>query len=198
MYARSVCLPSGEGDLLLLNDMVRRVENIDFEYENSRVRITATRNLPEISAGETLLGPLREGQELEIAYWIAVELVREGHAKFHEDAVMNLTLLNKVQWTETLQSGLRLSTLPEYFYPKLRRYLGELSERFAEDAAASHEHRQAEKTTTDIVNCRVRKLVNLAASSSSTRNILRDLSREERQLYEQLHTLITDWKDNIV
>ena len=111
---------------------------------------------------------------------------------------MTLTLLNKVQWTETLQSGLRLSSLPEFFYPKLRRYLGELKERAAGDAAASHEYRQAEKITIDIVNCRVRKLVNLAASNSSAGSILRDLSREERALYEQLHTVIREWKDSVV
>jgi DNA replication initiation complex subunit (GINS family) len=111
---------------------------------------------------------------------------------------MTLTLLNKVQWTETLQSGLRLSSLPEYFYPKLRRYVGDLKERAVNDAAASHEHRQAEKSTTDIVNCRIRKLVNLAASSSSAGSILRDLSREERALYEQLHASIIEWKANVV
>lgn len=181
-----------------MNDVGRRVENIDFEYEGSRVRVRAVRDLPEIRAGDTVLGPIREGQELEVAYWIALELVRGGHAKFHEEDVMTLTLLNKVQWTETLQSGLRLSSLPEFFYPKLRRYLRDIKERAAEDAAVSHTHRQAEKIITDIVNCRVRKLVNLAASNSSAGSILRDLSREERALYEQLHTLIMEWKANTV
>jgi hypothetical protein len=181
-----------------LNDVVRRVENIDFEYEGSQVRVRAVRDLPEIRAGDTVLGPLREGQELDIAYWVAVELVRRGHARFHEEDVMTLTLLNKVQWTETLQAGLRPSSLPEYFYPKLRRYLGDLQERAAEDAAAGLEHRQAEKIATDIVNCRVRKLVNLAASNSSAGSILRDLSREERAVYERLHALIMEWKANVV
>ena len=198
MYVPSACLPLGERGFLLVDDLIRGVKNIDFEYEGSQVRVRAVRDLPEIRAGDTVLGPLREGQELEVAYWMAVELVRGGHAQFHEEDVMTLTLLNKVQWTETLQSGLRLSSLPEFFYPKLRRYLRDLKERTAEDAAVSHEHRQAEKTTTDIVNCRVRKLVNLAASNSSAGSILRDLSREERALYEQLHTLIREWKANVV
>ena len=50
----------------------------------------------------------------------------------------------------------------------------------------------------DIVNCRLKKIVSLSSSSLQMDQILRNLSREERSLYNDLFEMIGGWKSNIL
>jgi DNA replication initiation complex subunit (GINS family) len=59
------------------------------------------------------------------------------------------------------------------------------------------EYRKAEAVTQDIINIRLRKIVALASSPEQTNEVLNDLAKEERTLYNRLYTIIDEWKTNI-
>ena len=172
----------------------RDVEDVDFEFENAPVRIVAVRNVSEIKVAGTVVGPYDEGREFEVKYWVAWELVKSGFARFLEGYPMDLVSLNKIQWKEPIQVGMRLSTLPEYFYPRLRRFLAQLKEEAVRDASAAEKYSKAVRLAQDIIECRLKKIVNLAASPEQTEDILKTFSREEKILYDTLHSLVSEWK----
>ena len=172
----------------------RDVDDVDFEFENAPVRIVAVRNVSEIRVAGTVVGPYDEGREFEVKYWVAWELVKSGFARFLEGYPMDLVSLNKVQWKEPIQVGMRLSTLPEYFYPRLRRFLAQLKEEAVRDASAAEKYSKAVRLAQDIIECRLKKIVNLAASPEQTEDILKTFSREEKILYDTLHSLVYEWK----
>ena len=172
----------------------RDVDDVDFEFENAPVRIVAVRNVSEIKVAGTVVGPYDEGREFEVKYWVAWELVKSGFARFLEGYPMDLVSLNKVQWKEPIQVGMRLSTLPEYFYPRLRRFLAQLKEEAVRDASAAEKYSKAVRLTQDVIECRLKKIVNLAASPEQTEDILKTFSREEKILYDTLHSLVSEWK----
>lgn len=172
----------------------RDVESVDFEFENAPVRIVAVRNVSEIKVAGTVVGPYDEGREFEVKYWVAWELVKSGFARFLEGYPMDLVSLNKIQWKEPIQVGMRLSTLPEYFYPRLRRFLAQLKEEAVRDASAAEKYSKAVRLAQDIIECRLKKIVNLAASPEQTEDILKTFSREEKILYDTLHSLVSEWK----
>ena len=61
--------------------------------------------------------------------------------------------------------------------------------------------REYEKTlglSQDVINCRLKKIVSLSSSPAQTSQILRDLAREERVLYDCLREIITEWKEGIL
>jgi DNA replication initiation complex subunit (GINS family) len=131
--------------------------------------------------------------------WIADELVKSGMAKVAaEKGPLNLTELQKIQIRETMQPSRKLSTLPEHFYPKLRRFLKELKEKSSTDPSKAVEFQKALQLGTDIVTCRLNKVTLLASASDQTENILQFLSPEERVLYERLHKEIAEWKLNVM
>lgn len=107
---------------------------------------------------------------------------------------MDLVSLNKIQWKEPIQVGMRLSTLPEYFYPRLRRFLAQLKEEAVRDASVAEKYSKAVRLAQDIIECRLKKIVNLAASPEQTEDILKTFSREEKILYDTLHSLVSEWK----
>jgi len=88
--------------------------------------------------------------------------------------------------------------LPENFYPKLRRYLKELKETASKKPEKMREYEKVIQLTRDIVNSRLKKIVSLASAPAQTEQILRNLTEEERFLYDRLYKLISEWRTQII
>jgi len=174
------------------------IENMDFGFEHSLVRIIANRNCPEIKLGGLSVGPFDEGNEYEVLFWIAQELDKGGIARFREEERLDATRIFKVQWTERVQAVGQMSKLPENFYPKLRRYLEELKEEVAESPEKMREYEKVKHVTQDIANSRLKKVVSLAAAPTQTEQILKNFTNEERFLYDKLHKLIHEWRARVL
>ncbi len=179
--------------------MSQTIEDLDIEFENSIAHIVAIANLQEITVAETIVGPLEDGKEYEMRHWVAAELVRSGYARFREDEPLAFIALNKVHWRETkLQTGLQISALPDQFYPKLRRYLKSVRELLSAEPSAANEYVQANRLARDIVNCRLKKIVSLAATPTRSTSIIQCLSKEEQILFDSVRNAVTEWEAQIL
>lgn len=172
------------------------VEDIDFDFENSLVKIVMTREVPEMP-GFQRLSSVRVGQEVEMPYWTAQELVQSGYAKFRDDP-LNYSMISKVHWRETIPASRQLPSLQPNFYCFLRRHLSDLREASRQDQVKSRELERTESLVRDIVNCRVRKIVSLAASPTLSEELIRSLTYEERSLYSLLNRTIGEWKSRLL
>lgn len=174
------------------------INDLDFDFKNISTKIIILKNLRSLKIGSITIGPFKEGIDVETKNWIASELIKSGYARYHDEYSLNSISLNKIHWRETrLQTGRRIASLPEYFYPKLRRYLYSLKEKAVSDASFAVEYNRSVRLAHDIVTCRLKKIVSLAAAPLQTENILRDLAREERILYNDLQTKISKWNTDI-
>jgi hypothetical protein len=162
------------------------------------VRILANRASPEIKLGGLCLGPFEEGTEYEVYFWTALELEKSGIARIHEEEKVDAARLNKIQWTERIQSPGQISKLPESFYPKVRRYLKNLKQEIARDPEKVREYERVRQLAQDIVNSRMKKIISIASTPAQTENALRNLADEEKFLYEKLFKLISQWKAQII
>jgi hypothetical protein len=175
-----------------------RIESLDFIFENSPARIVASRNAPEIKLAGLSVGPFEEGTDYEVCYWVASELAKSGIAHFHAEDVLDASKLSKIQWTERVQTAGQISKLPEGFYPKLRRYIAQLREGMANNPEKMREYERADQLTRDIVNSRLKKIVSIASAPAQTEGTLRNLTGEERLVYEQLFKIINGWRTQIL
>jgi hypothetical protein len=175
-----------------------KIESQDFCFENSSVNIIANRASPEIKLGGLCVGPFEEGNEYEVYFWIAMELERFGIARFREEEHVDAAKLNKIQWTERIQTPGQISELPENFYPKVRRYLTDLEKEIVRDPGKMREYERVRQLAQDIVNSRLKKVISIASAPARTENALRNLTDEEKFLYEKLFRLISQWKTRIV
>ena len=174
------------------------IRNADLDFENSIVRITANRSCPEIKLAGLSVGPFDEGNDYEVCYWVASELVKSGVARFRAEDQLGVVKLGKIQWMERVQTAGQMSKLPEGFYPRLRRYIAEARQGIVNNPEKMREFERADQLTKDIVNSRLRKIVSIAATSVQTESTLRNLTVEERLLYEQLYRVINNWKTQIL
>jgi hypothetical protein len=174
------------------------IEDADFEFENSSVQVIASRNCPEIELAGFKVGPLEEGSKHEVRFWVAQELNKAGIARFQEEELLDAVSLHKIHWKERVQSVKRLSSLPQDFYSKLRRYLAGLKEEATKSAEKMREYEKSVRLAQDIVNCRLKKIVSLSSFPEKTNQFLQDLAMEERILYGSLHHFISVWRFNIM
>jgi hypothetical protein len=175
-----------------------KIKALDFGFENSLVRIAANRNVPEIKLAGLSLGPFEEGNEYEVYYWAAQELEKSGIVRFREEETIDAAKLYKIQWTERVQTGGQMSTLSKDFYPKYRRYLSELKKEVAKSPEKMREYERVKQLTQDIVNSRLKKIIAIASTSARTEQVLRNLTSEERFLFERLYKLVSDWRTQIL
>ncbi len=182
----------------MVKPVLSRNQDLDFIFENSLTKVTANRNCPEIKLAGLTVGPFEEGNEYEVCYWIATELAKSGIARFHAEDLLDATKLSKIQWTERVQTAGQISKLSEGFYPKLRRYLVELREGMTNNPEKMREYERVDHLAKDIVNSRMKKIVSIASAPAQTESALRNLTAEERLLYEQLFQVINSWKTRIL
>jgi DNA replication initiation complex subunit (GINS family) len=60
------------------------------------------------------------------------------------------------------------------------------------------EYERVDHLTKDIVNSRMKKIISIASAPAQTESALRNLTAEERLLYEQLFQVINSWKTRIL
>jgi hypothetical protein len=175
-----------------------KIKNLDFGFENSLVKIVANRNCQEIKLAGLKVGPFEEGNDYEVQYWIARELVKSGIARFGKEELLDAAKLYKIQWKERVQTTRQMSKLPEDFYPKLRRYLVELKQEITKKPEKMREYEKVTQLTQDIINSRLKKIVSLASAPAQTEQILRKFATEERFLYEEIYKLVSEWRIHIL
>ena len=188
------------GELRLPADAAKAIKDADFIFENTPVKIVANRNSPAIELPGLKVGPFAEGKEYEVKFWVATELKNAGIARIRIDEEIDSTMLNKIQWKERVQTSQKVMLLPEFFYPKLRRFLAELGEQAIKKLEKRNEYEKAKNLSDDITRMRLKKIVSLASSGKGdqTGPILRNLTEEEKYVYECLHKVISEWKAQIL
>lgn len=174
------------------------VEDVDFDFENSQTRVVLTREVPDTSPKMSKFSSARVGQEIEVPYWTAKELVQLGYARFREEDILNYNSLSKIHWRETIPASRQLPALQPNFYCLLRRHVSELKEFSKQDQVKLRELERTETLVRDIVNCRIRKIVSLAASPTPSEELIQGLTYEERILYLILNKTIAEWKGKLL
>lgn len=174
------------------------VNEASFIFENKPIKVIANRNEAKIELSGLSVGPFEEGREYEIRFWIAQELEKVGIIRFRAEDLLDVAKLHKIHWKERVQPSSMVSPLSEGFYPKLRWYLDYLKKASRTSSERLKELEKSTRTSHDIINCRVKKIVSLASSPLLTAQTLEDLTPEERTLYHHLHQIIDEWRNKIL
>ncbi len=178
--------------------MPQKLADLDFGFENSRVKAIANRNYPDIKLAGFKVGPFQEGNEYELYYWVAEELASVGIVHLREEDSLDATKLYKVQWKERVQVAGQISELPENFYPRLRRYLQQLKAEIGRNPQRIQEYQKAKSLAEDVVASRLKKIVTLSAGPIQGEQILGKLTNEEKLIYMQLGKIVNDWRSDIL
>jgi hypothetical protein len=167
-------------------------------FENKLITVTANRNEAELELAGLKVGPFEEGRDYELRFWVARELEKAGAVRFRDEDMLDVVKLHKIHWKERVQPTNQVSSLPEEFYPQLRRYLSSMETMAQAHSGKLKDLEKSMQIALDITNCRVKKIVAMASSPPLTAQALQSLTPEERALYHRLFSLIDEWKSRIL
>ncbi len=189
---------SARTEARILTERPSIVTTVDTEFENSPSRINLLREFPETRIADRVLGPYRQGQDVELPLWIASHLVQTGYAKFREDDQLTLNALSTTHYKETLPGSRQIPKLPRSFYFQLRRLLKDLKAQEAKDRAKGRDLDKALSLARDIVNIRVKKVASLGASGEQSSELTSNLTVEELALYDGVRKSTEAWRKDIL
>src|SRR5215472_1713163 len=181
-----------------MNEEPSIVTIVDTEFENSPVRINLLKEFPETRMGDRVLGPYRQGQEVEVSLWIATHFVHMGYAKFRDEDQLTLNTLSTTHYKETLPGSRQIPKLPKNFYFQVRRLLKDLKSQEAKDRSKGRDLDKALSLSRDIVNIRVKKIASLSASGEQPTELTTNLTAEELALYQNLQASVNTWRKDIL
>ncbi|KON27750.1 hypothetical protein AC481_03965 [miscellaneous Crenarchaeota group archaeon SMTZ-80] len=129
---------------------------------------------------------------------MAEELVNSGLAKFRDQDLLDINKLTKIHWKETIPTSRQIPSLQKNFYFILKKFLKEVSEESKKDTSKIMLYERALALSRDIINCRVRKIISIAATSTNSWDMIKNMAVEEIALHNKLNSIINEWKDNIL
>lgn len=171
---------------------------MDTEFENSPSRINLLKEFPETRMGDRVLGPYRQGQEVELPFWIATHFVQLGYAKFRDEEQLTLNTLSTTHYKETLPGSRQIPKLAKNFYFQVRRLLKDLKAQEAKDRSKGRDLDKAISLSRDIANIRVKKIASLSASGEQPAELTSNLTAEELALYQNIRSTIESWRKDIL
>ncbi|MFX1486614.1 MAG: hypothetical protein ACFFBS_05920 [Promethearchaeota archaeon] len=172
-------------------------ERFGFEHENRPERIIIKKEHHKINVAGQALGPLREGDRMEIPRWQADILVENGIAEYLDEKEIDVSKLHNILWKET--SDVKLGELDEDFYFEIRKKLRSLKERNQKEPTpiTSQKLEQIEVPVRDLISARLSKMVKMALKDIHP-SLTGTMTSEELWLYERLAKLIRDWSSMIL
>ncbi|MEM2942148.1 MAG: hypothetical protein QXT81_01865 [Candidatus Bathyarchaeia archaeon] len=181
---------------ILVNSLL--VVDTKLDVDSSPVKVKILHDSPELFFSGEKLGPLREGDELELPYWAAEELAENGIAKILGREPLDMSTLTKVHWRECIPGSREIPQIDNDFYHRLRRLLRRLREEVKSEPSRRKTLEKAESQFKDIVDCRMRKIMYLAAAPPQVDAVLQRMAAEERWLYNLLSTITHEWRMKVL
>lgn len=180
-----------------MNGSISTIKDEDTLFENKPKKIIAMMDYPEIVLAGQVVGPFEEGNEYEEKLWIALELEKVGIVRIKEET-LTAARLYPILHRERIQPIGNLSSLPEDFYPRLRRVIKTLEGLSKSTPETMREYEYVQNLSNDILGCRLKKIISLASTPGTSNQMLRNLTHEELTLYNQMTIIISNWRKEII
>lgn len=165
------------------NQDLENVHNTGFNLEE--VKVTFNHDLKLNVGGFSVEG--KQGEMLNVPRWIAKILQTEKHVQVHDTDM--LVELKQAIVKESVQGAFDLATLEPHFFIKLKSFM---------EGLEKDDYDKVQSMLNSLVRKRKSKLIILADSSKLTADITKKLTVEEREFYNNLHNISTNFVKQIM
>ena len=159
-------------------------------YENAEVKLRAVKKVPRIQTPGIEISEVREGHEFVTPFWVAEELVEAGVAEYSEPALTQ-TEWTQVHFKERINPAGPPSRLPDDFYE--RAFQSFTQAKGDPEKAALLLRMKA--WYREILESRIGRITRLASSEAVSSTSA--LSKDEADLYGNVHRIVTAWRDRM-
>jgi hypothetical protein len=170
-----------------IREMFERKER-EFLLAKGRVRMKAS--VENLDGGDYKIERLAEGESVELPRWVAEELIELKLAESQEERFEDE--LARALSKEKMMGPLQLSSLPPYFYMRMRRRLAMLSA--SREGMKKEDYEKMRMACYDLIGMRLSKLLSLSSSSSQGASLTDRLAPEEEAFFAVSQSLSVEWR----
>ncbi|MFQ6011173.1 MAG: hypothetical protein ACE5KG_03265 [Nitrososphaerales archaeon] len=168
-----------------------RLEDEELSFGNQNIRLSLTKDIPNLRIGSIEVKESKSGEIIEVPRWASEVLCKLGFGKRDDDMGVELF---KALTRERMQAPTQLSGLPENFYFRLRTYIRNFT---SGSVTKEQDFEKVSNSARSIIALRISKLLCLAGLSSPPEEV-QSITPEEKILYDNIHEMVSHWKESMV
>jgi hypothetical protein len=158
------------------------------KYDNDLVNIIAIRKIPRIETPGILINETAEGEEISTYFWLALELVNSGYARFIDKAISR-NEWTQIHFKERLNPAGPPGSLPDEFYSLIYQNFIQLE--LDEEERTNLNRIKARYR--EILESRINRITRLASAEAVSPT--RVLQKEENDLYNDIRKIVQNWRE---
>ncbi|MCF2138840.1 MAG: DNA replication complex GINS family protein [Candidatus Lokiarchaeota archaeon] len=174
---------------LSIKNKLKRDQN---KYIHQKVDVIVTKEFPSFHILGKHIGPFKLGHPMTIDQYIARILVEEGIVKFDDTKHLNRKGIQKINFQESTNP--ELGKIAENFiYTQAREQLEIMNKLYEQGKIPRQEFKQLLSDVNDLIRVRLAKINRLAVQTGRSQSE-RNLTQEERILFDEIASKINEWK----
>ncbi|MHA1303612.1 MAG: hypothetical protein ACTSQE_07650 [Candidatus Heimdallarchaeaceae archaeon] len=170
------------------SDVLKELERLRHDFEESKVNVKCLVTKEEFDIGGKKI-KIREGATLQLPFWIAYILYQEKLVEFDFSVKMDFPSLYRLSDKE--QNAVNLQKIDPFFYIIAMKTFNE----FKEKNSISYRQLEAiELKLRELMTLRLSKIIKIAEKGKNITSTTRNMTVEEKWLYEIVADAVEKWK----
>lgn len=178
---------------LISEDLIKtELERIQYDFEEIDVPVKCMKTLDEFDIGNRKI-KLVQGLRLKIPFWLANLLEKEKSVEVEESEELDFPALYKLAIKEG--ENIDLQKISTFFYILMRQSFKEYSQKST--TIPYRQKESIEMKLRELMTMRLSKIIKIAEKGKNITIKTRNMTPEEKWLYETVAGFVEKWKDMV-
>ena len=173
---------------LTKDEVLKELERLQHDFEEKKVEVKCLESRGEFDIGGKRI-KLQKGSVLQIPFWIAYMLHKEGLVEYDFLKKFNLSSVHFL--TEKEKTKKALQPIDPFFYIIAKKTIEEFKE---QKTISFRELERLEIELRELMTLRLNKVINMSTKSKNITSTIRNLTVEEKWLYNIVADAVEKWK----
>ncbi len=172
-------------------DILKELDRIQHDFEESKVNVKCLETRNEFDIGGKKV-KLNKGSTIQVPFWLATILEEEKLVKIEFSLKIDVPYLYRLSDNEKRDE--RLQQINPFFYIIASKVFNEYKEK---KALSSREYEYMNRMLREIMTKRLSKIIRIAEKGKNITSTSKNMSAEEKWLYNIVADAIEKWKSMI-
>jgi len=177
--------------LISENRIITELERIQYDFEDLDIPVKCLKTMEEIDIGDRKI-KLSKNLRTKIPFWLAMLLEEEGLVELEEIGKLDFPELYRLALKE---GETNLQKINKFFYVLMKRIFEDF-----EKKGKTIPYRQKESLEIklrELMTMRLSKIYHIATKGKNITTQIRNMTPEEKWLYNSISEIIEKWKDMV-
>jgi len=174
------------------NIFLNELERIQYDFEDFDIPVKCLKTMEEFDIGAKKV-KLVKGLKIKMPFWLATFLQKEGYIELEEIGEFDFPGLYRLAIKEG--ENIDLQKINNFFYIIMKQMFDDYEKKGK--AVPYRQKESLEIKLRDIMTMRLSKIIKIAGKGKNITTQIRNMSPEEKWLYDSISEFIEKWKSMV-